>query len=51
MAMSLSNKWLIFGGSGQLGSTLKNQLLKRGIKPIVLTSLDLDIRDLRKLPI
>lgn len=46
--MSLSNKWLIFGGSGQLGTTLNVELLKRGIKPIVLTSLDLDIRDFKK---
>jgi len=46
--MPVDKKWLILGGSGQLGSTLKLELLKRGIKPTVFSSMELDVRDFNK---
>ena len=39
------NKWLIIGGSGQLGQSLQRELLKSGIEFIAPSSRTLDIRN------
>lgn len=42
------NKWLIIGGSGQLGQSLQRELLKSGIEFIAPSSRTLDIRNFEK---
>ena len=42
------DKWLIIGGSGQLGQALQRELLKTGIDFIAPSSNTLDIRDFEK---